>query len=159
MWICKYKFNAKLEVAKIIFLCGCSSRPGMVLTVQALSDDDYRFWIHAMGGKEPVRKSITLTFWTLYSVNPSQHNWQNLVELQPCFNVLMNINSLLLGVLILLCVVYSVSHGSGLCILMFTFDTQLQYLNRTHSRERGSEWTLINNLWYNSYYYCTVNAK
>lgn len=32
-----------------------TDRPGMVLTVQALSDDDYRFWIHAMGGKEPMQ--------------------------------------------------------------------------------------------------------
>lgn len=48
----------------MIFLCVCggSSRPGMVLTVQALSDDDYRFWIHAMGGKEPVRKSFALNY-------------------------------------------------------------------------------------------------
>ncbi|XP_056591685.1 rho GTPase-activating protein 10 isoform X2 [Triplophysa dalaica] len=32
-----------------------TDRPGMVLTVQALSEDDYRFWIHAMGGKEPMQ--------------------------------------------------------------------------------------------------------
>lgn len=32
----------------------CVSRPGTLLTVQALSEDDYRFWLHAMGGKEPV---------------------------------------------------------------------------------------------------------
>lgn len=30
------------------------SRPGTLLTVQALSEDDYRFWLQAMGGKEPV---------------------------------------------------------------------------------------------------------
>ncbi|XP_030643899.1 rho GTPase-activating protein 10 [Chanos chanos] len=28
-------------------------RPGTVLTVQALSEDDHRFWMQAMGGKEP----------------------------------------------------------------------------------------------------------
>uniref|UniRef100_A0A4W5MNC8 Rho GTPase activating protein 10 n=1 Tax=Hucho hucho TaxID=62062 RepID=A0A4W5MNC8_9TELE len=32
-----------------------TDRPGTVLTVQSLSEDDHKFWIHAMGGKEPVR--------------------------------------------------------------------------------------------------------
>uniref|UniRef100_A0A8C7PGX3 Rho GTPase activating protein 10 n=1 Tax=Oncorhynchus mykiss TaxID=8022 RepID=A0A8C7PGX3_ONCMY len=31
-----------------------TDRPGTVLTVQSLSEDDHKFWIHAMGGKEPV---------------------------------------------------------------------------------------------------------
>lgn len=31
-----------------------TDRPGTVLTVQALSEDDHKFWIQAMGGKEPV---------------------------------------------------------------------------------------------------------
>ncbi|XP_012686800.1 rho GTPase-activating protein 10 isoform X2 [Clupea harengus] len=31
-----------------------TDRPGIVLTVQALSEDDHKFWIHAMGGKEPI---------------------------------------------------------------------------------------------------------
>ncbi|XP_076003744.1 rho GTPase-activating protein 10 isoform X1 [Genypterus blacodes] len=31
-----------------------TDRPGIVLTVQALSEDDHKFWIQAMGGKEPV---------------------------------------------------------------------------------------------------------
>lgn len=31
-----------------------SPRPGTVLTVQALSEDDHKFWMQAMGGKEPV---------------------------------------------------------------------------------------------------------
>lgn len=40
----------------------CSvSRPGTVLTVQSLSEDDHKFWIHAMGGKEPVSNHVTLT--------------------------------------------------------------------------------------------------
>uniref|UniRef100_A0A8C7HQ98 Rho GTPase activating protein 10 n=1 Tax=Oncorhynchus kisutch TaxID=8019 RepID=A0A8C7HQ98_ONCKI len=30
-----------------------TDRPGTVLTVQSLSEDDHKFWIHAMGGKEP----------------------------------------------------------------------------------------------------------
>lgn len=30
------------------------SRPGTVLTVQALSEDDHKFWMQAMGGKESV---------------------------------------------------------------------------------------------------------
>uniref|UniRef100_A0A8C2G8I9 Rho GTPase activating protein 10 n=1 Tax=Cyprinus carpio TaxID=7962 RepID=A0A8C2G8I9_CYPCA len=30
-----------------------------VLTVQALSEDDHRFWMHAMGGKESVCQSLT----------------------------------------------------------------------------------------------------
>ncbi|XP_036373072.1 rho GTPase-activating protein 10-like [Megalops cyprinoides] len=32
-----------------------TDRPGVVLTVQALSEDDRRFWMQAMGGKEPIR--------------------------------------------------------------------------------------------------------
>ncbi|KTG04607.1 hypothetical protein cypCar_00005264 [Cyprinus carpio] len=32
-----------------------TDRPITVLTVQALSDDDHRFWMHAMGGKEPMQ--------------------------------------------------------------------------------------------------------
>uniref|UniRef100_A0A8D3EA42 Rho GTPase activating protein 10 n=1 Tax=Scophthalmus maximus TaxID=52904 RepID=A0A8D3EA42_SCOMX len=31
-----------------------TDRPGLVLTVQALSEDDHKFWMQAMGGKEPV---------------------------------------------------------------------------------------------------------
>uniref|UniRef100_A0A8C6Q3M0 Rho GTPase activating protein 10 n=1 Tax=Nothobranchius furzeri TaxID=105023 RepID=A0A8C6Q3M0_NOTFU len=31
-----------------------TDRPGTVLTVQALSEDDYKLWMQAMGGKEPV---------------------------------------------------------------------------------------------------------
>lgn len=31
-----------------------TDRPGTVLTVQALSEDDHKLWIHAMGGKEPI---------------------------------------------------------------------------------------------------------
>ncbi|KAF7710087.1 hypothetical protein HF521_008959 [Silurus meridionalis] len=32
-----------------------TDRPGIVLTVQALSEDDHRFWMQAMGGKEPAQ--------------------------------------------------------------------------------------------------------
>ncbi|XP_026132312.1 rho GTPase-activating protein 10-like [Carassius auratus] len=32
-----------------------TDRPFTVLTVQALSEDDYRFWMHAMGGKESMQ--------------------------------------------------------------------------------------------------------
>uniref|UniRef100_A0A8C7PSJ5 Rho GTPase activating protein 10 n=1 Tax=Oncorhynchus mykiss TaxID=8022 RepID=A0A8C7PSJ5_ONCMY len=38
-----------------------TDRPGTVLTVQSLSEDDHKFWIHAMGGKEPVSNHIILT--------------------------------------------------------------------------------------------------
>uniref|UniRef100_A0AAQ5XIR7 Rho GTPase activating protein 10 n=1 Tax=Amphiprion ocellaris TaxID=80972 RepID=A0AAQ5XIR7_AMPOC len=31
-----------------------TDRPGTVLTVQTLSEDDHKFWMQAMGGKEPV---------------------------------------------------------------------------------------------------------
>uniref|UniRef100_A0A1A8J6C1 Rho GTPase-activating protein 10 n=1 Tax=Nothobranchius kuhntae TaxID=321403 RepID=A0A1A8J6C1_NOTKU len=31
-----------------------TDRPGTVLTVQALSEDDYKLWMQAMGGKEPI---------------------------------------------------------------------------------------------------------
>uniref|UniRef100_A0A673MN47 Rho GTPase activating protein 10 n=1 Tax=Sinocyclocheilus rhinocerous TaxID=307959 RepID=A0A673MN47_9TELE len=36
-----------------------TDRPSTVLTVQALSEDDYRFWMHAMGGKESVCQTLT----------------------------------------------------------------------------------------------------
>ncbi|KAJ8262154.1 hypothetical protein GJAV_G00163070 [Gymnothorax javanicus] len=36
-----------------------TDRPGLVLTVQASSDDDRKFWMQAMGGKEPMRSSRT----------------------------------------------------------------------------------------------------
>ncbi|XP_024115732.1 rho GTPase-activating protein 10 [Oryzias melastigma] len=31
-----------------------TDRPGTVFTVQALSEDDFKFWMQAMGGKEPI---------------------------------------------------------------------------------------------------------
>uniref|UniRef100_A0A8C4ZZK7 Rho GTPase activating protein 10 n=1 Tax=Gadus morhua TaxID=8049 RepID=A0A8C4ZZK7_GADMO len=31
-----------------------TDRPGTVLTVQSMSEDDHKFWMQAMGGKEPV---------------------------------------------------------------------------------------------------------
>uniref|UniRef100_A0A8C6WST5 Rho GTPase-activating protein 10 n=1 Tax=Neogobius melanostomus TaxID=47308 RepID=A0A8C6WST5_9GOBI len=36
-----------------------TDRPGTVLTVQALSEDDQKFWMQAMGGKEPVRRTYS----------------------------------------------------------------------------------------------------
>lgn len=36
-------------------------RPGTVLTVQALSEDDHKFWMQAMGGKEPVSQPPAYT--------------------------------------------------------------------------------------------------
>uniref|UniRef100_A0A8C5DHQ1 Rho GTPase activating protein 10 n=1 Tax=Gouania willdenowi TaxID=441366 RepID=A0A8C5DHQ1_GOUWI len=35
-----------------------TDRPGTVLTVQALSEDDHKFWMQAMGGKEPVSQPL-----------------------------------------------------------------------------------------------------
>uniref|UniRef100_W5MQJ6 Rho GTPase-activating protein 10 n=1 Tax=Lepisosteus oculatus TaxID=7918 RepID=W5MQJ6_LEPOC len=35
-----------------------ADRPGVVLTVQALSEEDRKHWMEAMGGKEPVRQVI-----------------------------------------------------------------------------------------------------
>uniref|UniRef100_A0A8C2WWL9 Rho GTPase-activating protein 10 n=1 Tax=Cyclopterus lumpus TaxID=8103 RepID=A0A8C2WWL9_CYCLU len=40
-----------------------TDRPGTVLTVQALSEDDHKFWMQAMGGKEAV---ILLHFFFLF---------------------------------------------------------------------------------------------
>uniref|UniRef100_A0A671UUA1 Rho GTPase-activating protein 10 n=1 Tax=Sparus aurata TaxID=8175 RepID=A0A671UUA1_SPAAU len=40
-----------------------TDRPGTVLTVQALSEDDHKFWMQAMGGKEPVSQ---LPHFTVY---------------------------------------------------------------------------------------------
>uniref|UniRef100_A0A673MSA1 Rho GTPase activating protein 10 n=1 Tax=Sinocyclocheilus rhinocerous TaxID=307959 RepID=A0A673MSA1_9TELE len=45
-----------------------TDRPSTVLTVQALSEDDYRFWMHAMGGKESVT-SITKHVFIFTGIN------------------------------------------------------------------------------------------
>ncbi|XP_049900963.1 rho GTPase-activating protein 10 isoform X2 [Epinephelus moara] len=39
-----------------------TDRPGTVLTVQALSEDDHKFWMQAMGGKEPIGHYFGRTF-------------------------------------------------------------------------------------------------
>ncbi|XP_005935121.1 rho GTPase-activating protein 10 isoform X3 [Haplochromis burtoni] len=39
-----------------------TDRPGTVLTVQALSEDDHKFWMQAMGGKEPVGHYLMRTY-------------------------------------------------------------------------------------------------
>ncbi|CAL8330322.1 unnamed protein product [Merluccius merluccius] len=39
-----------------------TDRPGTVLTVQTLSEDDHKFWIHAMGGKEPIGRYLGRTY-------------------------------------------------------------------------------------------------
>ncbi|CAI5680713.1 unnamed protein product [Oreochromis niloticus] len=39
-----------------------TDRPGTVLTVQALSEDDHKFWMQAMGGKEPIGHYLTRTY-------------------------------------------------------------------------------------------------
>ncbi|KAK7929385.1 hypothetical protein WMY93_005780 [Mugilogobius chulae] len=39
-----------------------TDRPGTVLTVQALSEDDQKFWMQAMGGKEPIGHYLGRTF-------------------------------------------------------------------------------------------------
>uniref|UniRef100_A0A8C5BIU6 Rho GTPase activating protein 10 n=1 Tax=Gadus morhua TaxID=8049 RepID=A0A8C5BIU6_GADMO len=37
-----------------------TDRPGTVLTVQSMSEDDHKFWMQAMGGKEPVSHKMVL---------------------------------------------------------------------------------------------------
>uniref|UniRef100_A0A8D0CXH3 Rho GTPase activating protein 10 n=1 Tax=Sander lucioperca TaxID=283035 RepID=A0A8D0CXH3_SANLU len=59
-----------------------TDRPGTVLTVQALSEDDHKFWMQAMGGKEPVSQLPAqchqpLTFVIFLSV--AAHSKQNLM--------------------------------------------------------------------------------
>ncbi|XP_045578711.1 rho GTPase-activating protein 10 isoform X2 [Salmo salar] len=39
-----------------------TDRPGTVLTVQSLSEDDHKFWIRAMGGKEPAGQYLGKTY-------------------------------------------------------------------------------------------------
>ncbi|CAL1601043.1 unnamed protein product [Knipowitschia caucasica] len=39
-----------------------TDRPGTLLTVQALSEDDQKFWMQAMGGKEPMAHYLARTF-------------------------------------------------------------------------------------------------
>ncbi|KAM9314610.1 rho GTPase-activating protein 10 isoform 2-T2 [Pholidichthys leucotaenia] len=39
-----------------------TDRPGTVLTVQALSEDDHKFWMQAMGGKEPIGYYLSRTY-------------------------------------------------------------------------------------------------
>lgn len=46
-----YCTSKTLPIVNVVLL---SPRPGTVLTVQALSEDDHKFWMQAMGGKEPV---------------------------------------------------------------------------------------------------------
>lgn len=47
-------FMVGLTLCLMLMWCGSFPRPGTVLTVQALSEDDHKFWMQAMGGKEPV---------------------------------------------------------------------------------------------------------
>lgn len=54
----------------VIVLSVFAVRPGTVLTVQALSEDDYKFWMQAMGGKEPVSESVRRFQLNLSSVRP-----------------------------------------------------------------------------------------
>lgn len=53
------------------------SRPGTVLTVQALSEDDHKFWMQAMGGKEPVSWlcSMLLCFYIKCLYHPMECCW------------------------------------------------------------------------------------
>lgn len=45
-----------------------SLRPGTVLTVQALSEDDHKFWMQAMGGKEPVSQLPAVSSFTTHTL-------------------------------------------------------------------------------------------
>lgn len=67
----QYCSSKALPNADVVWLF---PRPGTVLTVQALSEDDHKFWMQAMGGKEPVSQPpalchhLPLTLGSLYSV-------------------------------------------------------------------------------------------
>ncbi|KAJ8335647.1 hypothetical protein SKAU_G00389890 [Synaphobranchus kaupii] len=50
---CIRKTNDMLD-RRFCFDIEITDRPGVLLAVQALSDDDRRFWMQAMGGKEPI---------------------------------------------------------------------------------------------------------
>ncbi|XP_019723286.1 rho GTPase-activating protein 10-like [Hippocampus comes] len=39
-----------------------TDRPGTALTVQALSEGDHKFWMLAMGGKEPIGRYLGRTY-------------------------------------------------------------------------------------------------
>ncbi|XP_035272441.1 rho GTPase-activating protein 10-like isoform X1 [Anguilla anguilla] len=58
---CIRKSNDMLD-RRFCFDIEITDRPGVLLAVQALSEDDRRFWMQAMGGKEPVH-----SFGTTYS--------------------------------------------------------------------------------------------
>lgn len=61
-----------LPNANVVWL---AHRPGTVLTVQALSEDDHKFWMQAMGGKEPVSQPPLLCSHLL------THTWHMLLYL------------------------------------------------------------------------------
>ncbi|KAJ8383195.1 hypothetical protein SKAU_G00039730 [Synaphobranchus kaupii] len=50
---CVWKNNDVFD-RRFCFDIEMTDRPGLVLTVQALSEDDRKFWMQAMGGKEPM---------------------------------------------------------------------------------------------------------
>ncbi|KAJ8271854.1 hypothetical protein COCON_G00107130 [Conger conger] len=50
---CIRKMNDMLD-RRFCFDIEITDRPGVLLAVQALSEDDRRFWMQAMGGKEPI---------------------------------------------------------------------------------------------------------
>uniref|UniRef100_A0A3B4YEM8 Rho GTPase activating protein 10 n=1 Tax=Seriola lalandi dorsalis TaxID=1841481 RepID=A0A3B4YEM8_SERLL len=55
-WVKRYCTFVKEQkiLLCLLLIAWLSPRPGTVLTVQALSEDDHKFWMQAMGGKEPV---------------------------------------------------------------------------------------------------------
>uniref|UniRef100_A0A8D0CI50 Rho GTPase activating protein 10 n=1 Tax=Scleropages formosus TaxID=113540 RepID=A0A8D0CI50_SCLFO len=58
-----------------------TDRPGMVLTVQALSEEDRKFWMQAMGGKEPVS-------WTSLSLFDAQLDEVGFSFVKKCINAI-----------------------------------------------------------------------
>lgn len=70
-----------------VLIVWLSPRPGTVLTVQALSEDDHKFWMQAMGGKEPVSQPPLLCHHPLLSHSSCSHSVLYSVKLPISFHI------------------------------------------------------------------------
>lgn len=119
------------EVSYLTWWC-CVFSPGIVLTVQAISEDDHRFWMQAMGGKEPVSEShcetqpARLVVWYLTLCERAGWTWNS------CFSPSV----------IQMCSKYNLwfwmrSKKDIIDFVSYLF--QVHHLGKTYSKERGSK--------------------
>lgn len=107
-----------------------SLRPGTVLTVQALSEDDHKFWMQAMGGKEPVSQLPALSAFT-----------SHILLTWPYFNIIY-FNMLMCTLPYHIAYVYLINLKRAIKMFSFIYTFLFlqigHYLGRTYSKERGS---------------------